>query len=673
MHKNFKLFLPVLLLLAGLGIALVLLTLLVDPFLFFLAAILALAVFGVAAYMLRRIERKSGAVLEEIADSVRHSMTDSFIQAPMPVITVYDGGEIIWYNQACIDQIFLSNDMRGKMISEVMPGLPVAENSGAEGVDIRYGERAYTAFVATTVRGSAPVSIIYLLDDTTLKYYTEEYRQTLLSVALISVDNYDEMAQDYKESERAELISRIEAHIERYIADNHGFVVRTERNQFMALVQERGMKQIVQHKFDLLDKIREIGVGDRMTPTLSIGVGHGAQSLAEANAMARQALDMSLGRGGDQAAVKNPNGYDFYGGVSKAIERRTKIKTRIIASAIHELIENASNVIVMGHRFADLDALGAAVGVLAAVKATGKPAVICIDATKNLVVPLMERLREGGYPEETFASPQEALARVEANTLLIIVDTHVARVVESKEVYEACKNVVVIDHHRKLVGYIENAVVFYHEPYASSTAEMVAELLQYFPQKPQVGRLEAEALLAGIMLDTKNFVMRTGVRTFETAAYLRRLGADTVDVRKLFASSLDSYVKRNSLIANAEIYHRCAIAASAEAFDDIRVTAAQAADELMNISGVDAAFVIFMQGDEVNVSARSMGTLNVQVLMESLGGGGHRTMAAAQFPGDSVENVRERVMQTVDDYHAALAAPAAQPEPAKEPAPVRQQ
>jgi len=387
-----------------------------------------------------------------------------------------------------------------------------------------------------------------------------------------------------------------------------------------------------------------------MPATLSIGLSGHSGSLHEAEQAAKQALDMCLGRGGDQAAVKTKNGYEFYGGVSKAVEKRTKIKTRIIANALSELIESSSNVILMGHRFADLDCLGSAVGMLKAARGMGRSAVIAIDRERNLVAPLLEKLLESGYSAADFVSPDEAQALIGPKTLMIIVDVHIPQVLESEELYRSAPFVVVIDHHRKLVGHIGNAVIFYHEPFASSASEMVAELVQYFPKKAALSRVEAEALMAGIMLDTKNFVMRTGVRTFEAAAWLRRLGADTVEVRKLFASSIEAYQQKAALVSTADIYKGCAIASHSEPFEGIKLVAPQTADEMMAISGVSAAFVIFSYENTISISARSMGQVNVQLVMEKLGGGGHHAMAAVQIEGADICTVRDRLTEAIDSY-----------------------
>ncbi len=396
--------------------------------------------------------------------------------------------------------------------------------------------------------------------------------------------------------------------------------------------------------------MRAIEVSDNLPVTLSIGVGRDAASFELAESMARQALDMSLGRGGDQAAVRTKNGYDFFGGVAKGVEKRTKVKTRIVATALSELVESSSNVLIMGHQFADLDCLGAGLGFTARSQ-LGKNTRIVLHETKNLVGHLVQKLRAQGY-EDAFVSPDSALSLIGKDTLLIIVDTHVPYFLESTEVYNRCKSVVVVDHHRKMVDHISNAVIFYHEPYASSTSEMVTELVQYLGENCRLGKLEAEALLAGVMLDTKSFVIKTGVRTFEAAAYLRRLGADTVEVRRLFASSMEEYQKRSKIVSSAEIYKGCAVAVSADEAenDDIKLLAPQAADDLLNIDEVTASFVLYLYDGAVNISARSMGKMNVQLIMEAMGGGGHLTMAGAQIKTTDIDAVRQQLLGVVEQY-----------------------
>jgi len=633
-----------------------------DRQMFYIGAAVALVVFAVALIMLRLLNMRTRTLFGEIEQAVRLSMSGTYSQLPTPVLTVFGSGEIVWYNEICAERVFDGRDMRGQDISEMFPGIELGATSPPEGYDAQYGGKMYTVFVAALALEQGQGYILYMVDDTRLKHYANEYHQTRPSVALLVVDNYEALTPDYKDSERAQLMTEVEQAVESYISQNNGFVTKIARDRFIAVIEARGIDKILADKVELLDIVRKLAHGQRMPPTLSIGISGESASLYQAELSARQAVDMCLGRGGDQAAVKTANGYEFYGGMSKAIEKRTRVKTRIIASALSELIESSSNVLMMGHRFADLDSLGAAVGMLKAVRSLGKQAGICIDREKNLAGPLLERLMEGGYESGDFINPEEALGLVDSRTLLIILDTHLPGVLESEAVYRATRNVVVIDHHRKMVGHIEGAVIFYHEPYASSTCEMVTELMQYFPGGPTLNRVEAEALMAGIMLDTRNFMMRTGVRTFEAAAWLRRLGADTVEVRKLFASSMESYRQKSAFISGAEIYRGCAIAACEQIVDNIRIVAPQTADELITISEVDASFVIYPYDGVINVSGRSMGAINVQLIMEKMGGGGHQTMAAAQFPEaeTNAETVRGRLIQAIDDYYTNMGITAPQ-------------
>ena len=414
------------------------------------------------------------------------------------------------------------------------------------------------------------------------------------------------------------------------------------------------MRSIVEERFTILDTVRKINANGRMPATLSIGVGRDAQSLLQAEKFASQALDMALGRGGDQAAVKNKNGYEFYGGVSKGIEKRTKVKTRIVAAALMELLDSCSNVLIMGHRFADLDCLGSAVGLYHPIQQMGKPVKIILNSRANMVKQLHARLLEQGF-DTAFVEPEAALEYVQPDTLLIIVDVHTPHFIEAPEVYKNCKTVVVIDHHRKMVDYIDNAVIFHHEPYASSASEMVAELVQYFGDKYKPSSAAAEAMLAGMMLDTKNFIQRTGVRTFEAAAYLRKMGADTVEVKRLFATSMEAYQERCKVVAAAKVYRHCAVCGVSEKIDEIKMVSAQAADELLGIEDVDASFVFYYESsDVVAYSARSMGRINVQIIMEKLGGGGHLTMAGAQTKGIDLEEGARRLKQAIDEYYDTL-------------------
>ncbi len=602
----------------------------------------------------RFIRRDSFRLLGEIAKRLDTPDREALNRFPLPVLVVGERREILWYSESFRTNVLGDYDIYGSSLDEISR-TPVESFYLPNGVDLSYGGKHYTAFGFHSEAHKLPVDILYFVDNTMLKNIAQEYRLSRPCVMILVIDNYDELVQNAKESEKSQILGEIDGVIEQYFSETNGFVKRLSHDRYLAMVEKRHLDKIVETRFALLDRTRKIIANERVPATLSIGVGCEGKDMSENEAAARQSLDMALGRGGDQAVIKTVNGYDFYGGISKGIEKHTRVKSRIIATALLELVETSENVIVMGHRASDLDCVGSAVALAQAIRRLGKPAIIAIDRESSLASSLISKVSENGN-DNLFIHPSVAKDYVTRRTLLIVVDTHNPLFVESNELYKMCKNVVVIDHHRKMVNHIDNAVVFHHEPFASSTSEMVTELIQYFGDRCRPTRDDAEALLSGIMLDTRNFAIRTGVRTFEAAAYLRRVGADTVAVRKLFSSTMDDYQRRSSLVQNAEIYRNCAIAISSQNFEDIRIVAPQAADELLGINEVDASFVIYNTGSDISLSARSMGDLNVQVVMEYLGGGGHHTMAGAQLKGVTAGEAKEKLLEAIDHYYETLAS-----------------
>ena len=421
-----------------------------------------------------------------------------------------------------------------------------------------------------------------------------------------------------------------------------GFLRRVASGRYIAVVEERQLEQFAKRGYDVLDKIRALDPSVNLS--LSIGIGRGAKTLREAQDMAVQALDMAQGRGGDQAAEMTPDGFTFYGGVSHGVEKRSKVRSRIVADQLVKLIKEADHVVIMGHRMSDLDAIGSAEGVLRICKICDVPAVIAVRRDATLASSLINALVAAGQ-EDDFIDPKGALPIISKRTLCIVVDTYQVNLVESKEILEKCGKVAVIDHHRKGVGFIENPALVCHEPYSSSASELVTELLQYVGERDdKPNRVEAEGLLAGIMLDTRDFTLHTGVRTFEAAAALRRYGAETERVRQLFDVTMVEYN------AKAQMYKNCAVSVSGEVPPEARVAIAQAANDLLTIQNVEASFVAVQVGTGVNISARSLGAVNVQVIMEALGGGGHQTMAAAQLKHITPEAARARIQTAIDQY-----------------------
>ena len=469
----------------------------------------------------------------------------------------------------------------------------------------------------------------------------------------IVIDSYDELFTDMKDSEQAHELEAINRLLEEYFSTTTGFLRKVSNNRYIAVIEERDLHPMIEGRFEILDKVRALLPSGMLT--LSIGVGHGGKTLAECQEMARQSIDIALGRGGDQAAVKTADGFEFYGGVSHGVEKRSHVRSRIIANALADQIRQSDSVIIMGHRMSDLDAVGSAIGVLRMCKMCDVPAVIAVQQGATLAGALIDTFIDAGE-SHNFIEPRETLSLITPDTLLIVVDTYQKYLLESREIYEKCKRVVVIDHHRMAVGHIDNPVLLYHEPYASSASELVCELLQFMPSADNITPLEAQALLAGIMLDTRSFALHVGVRTFEAAAWLRSRGAKTAETKLLFNTSKEEYEARAAIVESAYIYKGCAIALSQELPPEMSVVLPMAANDLLTINGVDASVVAVAKNGGVNISARSMGALNVQVILEGLGGGGHLTMAGAQLKDCTLKEAESRIRAEIDRYREAQSA-----------------
>ena len=596
----------------------------------FAVAIIPTAVFAVIFFIdLALAEKNSLKFIAKLNEAVGTAENEALYYFETPSVIVDSDFRVLWCNKEFNDQIIPEYDIFGTEIYKAVDiDIKALMLEGA--ATVFFGDRSFKVGAVATQRYDQKLIFMSFTDITEFAELFSKYKRTRPSVLLLVIDNYEDVLQNFKESEKAQVAAAIETMLEDFMSQTTGVLRKLGHDKFIAVIEEQHLNNIIQSKFEILDKARNISIGEKSSIiTLSIGVGRGASTLEESETFAKQALDMCLGRGGDQAAVKTENGFRFFGGVANGVEKKSRAKSRIISNAIQELVHNSDNVYIMGHRFADLDAVGAGAGLAGAVRQAGGEAYFVVDPIKNLAGGLIERLHS--EIPDLLITPQQAVENFSENSLLIIVDTHNAELVESRELHDMAVHKIVIDHHRKSVNFIDDAVIFYHEPYSSSASEMVTEVIQYFKNVSFLPQVYAEALLAGIMLDTKNFIMKTGVRTFEAAAYLRKNGADTVKVKGLFTNSIEAYRKKSALISTAEIFDRCAIAVSDSKSDDIRIIAPQAADELLGISGVDASFVIYKTGDVVNISARSLGVMNVQVIMERLGGGGHQTMAAAQL------------------------------------------
>ena len=569
---------------------------------------------------------------------------------PIPTMLV-SNGRILWYNDAFHEKVLGGADVVTRAVERVFPELELAVCSRPHGQDIAVGQRRFTAY-AGSAKGSRGASIVYFVDDTFYKETLDEYTESRPACLILVIDSYDELFDDMKDSEQAKELKAINSLLEQYIARSNGFLRRVANSRYIAVVEERDVRWMLQERFDILDQVRALHPGG--LTTLSIGVGHGGKTLQECYQMAQESIDIALGRGGDQAAVKTLDGFEFYGGISHGVEKRSHVRSRIIAHALRDLIKKSDSVIIMGHRMSDLDAVGAAVGALRMCKMCGVPAVIAINSDATLAGPLLQEFLDAGCGRD-FIPPDQTLEVITPNTLLIVVDTYQVRLLESQKIYEKCKRVVVIDHHRMAVGHIDRPLLLYHEPYASSASELVCELLQFMPKEGNITPLEAQALLAGIMLDTRSFALHVGVRTFEAAAWLRSRGAQTAQTKQLFNTSKEEYEARAHIVEGAYIYKGCAIALSEETEAGMNVVLPMAANDLLTINGVDASFVAVAKNGGVNISARSMGALNVQVILEPLGGGGHLMMAGAQLRDCTLQQAEQRIREQIDLYRASQA------------------
>ena len=585
-------------------------------------------------------------------DSARSS---NMLFTPLPMM-VFDLAteDILWSSESFLQLTEQREGIFDAHLETVFPNISfhwLLEGKTEAPETVVWNRRTYRVFggVSHPEGGQSALATTYWMDVTD----TEEMRRTLELtrpvVAILMVDNYEDLMKATPEGKRSAVRAMLEEKLSQWSAGSEGMMLKYDRDRYLFVFEEKSFSDFAAKRFDVLDAVREVVAGEGVAATLSIGVGRDADSFEALFKNASVALEMALSRGGDQAVVKDKLNFEFYGGRSKATEKRTKVKSRVMANALAELIDEAKQVYVMGHSYADMDALGAAAGVCAIVRKRGKKCRIVIDTENNAPHPMLRRLQALPEYQGAFLSGDDAFLRVQPETLLVVVDTNRPGSVESEPLLDACNRVAVIDHHRRGSSYIDKMALNYHEPYASSASELVTELLQYLIEPGDLLKAESEALLAGIVLDTKNFTNRTGGRTFEAAAYLRRAGADTADVQRMFQSDLQSMISRYDIIRRAELYHGdIAIAALDQECD--RVIAAKAADEMLTLQGVRASFVLYRKDDGIYISARSLGEINVQVLVETLGGGGNSTTAGGQCSGMTVAEAKATLLRAIDKY-----------------------
>ena len=610
-----------------------------------------------SVYHATTVRRKKTATdyLNNMLESLDSAARDNTLNCPLPVVMFRpDTDDVVWTNNRFLRLRNNQESMFETKMSDLCPGFSsrwLLEGKNECPGEVSLDGRRYQVF-GTVSHGagdeSGSLATTYWLDVTDFAATRDIFTATRPVIAILLLDNYEDTIKGLEDTVRTAMISQINQYFAQWVGESNGILCKLDRDRYLFLFEEQYLSHYKAEKFSILDTIRSMESPSGIPVTLSIGIGLEGETPAEQFRFATLSADMALSRGGDQAVIRNRLNFEFYGGRAKETERRTKVKSRVMASALGELVADASCVLVMGHGAADMDAAGAAVGVCALARKKGIPAYIIRESNPTPADELYQRISEIPGYENCFLGSQDALIRADAKTLLVVVDTNRPELVASQEVLYSCNKVAVIDHHRRAASYIEGAALNFHEPSASSASELVTELLSYSLDPKELLRGEAEALLAGIMLDTKNFTMRTGGRTFESAAFLRRAGGDTAEVKKLFQTNLTDTIAKYSIIQNAQAY-RDDIAIASVPNDVGRVIAAQAADELLNIEGIYTSFVLYQSEDSVYLSARSNNDTNVQIIAEALGGGGNAAGAGARMLA-TLEEATERLIAALDNY-----------------------
>jgi len=603
-------------------------------------------------------QREITAYIENLTFNIDTATKDTLLNFPMPLAVIELDGTIIWYNSS-FRKIFEGKNLLEKTISSFVEGLHPTElikETPKISKHIVINDMHYSVLGSfVKVEGMADTSnyilLLYFIDITELVELRKKYRDEKITAGNIIIDNYDELMQSMEDTARPQMLAEIDKKIVQWMGFTGGILKKFERDKYLFIVEYKYFKELEEKKFEILDTVKEINVGNKIPVTLSIGFGINGSSLSENMAYAAASIDIALGRGGDQVVVKDRDNFSFYGGKTRELEKRTRVKARVIAHALRELIDQSPSVIIMGHENMDIDSLGAALGIYRIVKSRGKEAFIVLNGRNVAIDNLLAKIERSSDHNGVFVSRSEALDMIDRRTLLVVVDTHRPGFTEVPELLEYADQVVVIDHHRKGTDFIHDAVLTYQETYASSTCELVTEILQYVDEKMKLKPIEAEALYAGIVVDTKNFTFKTGVRTFEAASYLRRQGVDTMSVKQLFQNDLQTYSNVSDAVKNAEIINNnISISECPPNVKNAHLIAAKAADELLNLSGIVAAFVLCSINNEVFISGRSLGDINVQVILEKLGGGGHLTVAGAQIEGISIEEAKEKLKYVIIEY-----------------------
>ena len=634
-----------------------------------LIALIILAVLYIiliAATIINNKRRKSelSEQLRDLTLNVNNAAKTTLINSPFPLIIIETNGNIIWRSEKFNSEFEEVNKDNSELMALLnnIKQIAISENKNAERkqkgkIEIEFDINKKTYKILGTYiktnkdENSDYTFILYFIDQTEIKKLQEKEEETEINIGMISIDNYDEINQRLSGEIKSQVIAKIEQCIYEWALKYSALVVKVERDKFYVVIDNKNLENAKKDKMNILQQIKELQILDGIQATLSISFSKDGETLDEKYRSAQAVQEIALGRGGDQAIIKQDQKYEFFGGRTEEVEKRTKVKARTVSTALVKLIEESDNVLVMGHTNSDMDAIGSALGIYRLSKTLNKEVNIVVDSKAVGISSFLEAIEKDEEYIGCVINGETALEKMTDNTLLVIVDTNKTNYVESIKVLENAKKVVEIDHHRKSTDYIKDTILSFHEVYASSASELVTEIIQYSPIKIKLTPIEVEALYAGIMLDTKEFTFKTGVRTFEAAAYLRKCGVDIIKVKKWFQDDLKTYQTISNIISKAEIVKE-SIAISTYDEDELNTTIviAKAADELLTISGISASFVLGKTDDIIYISGRSIGDINVQLILEKLGGGGHITLAGAQLSDITMEEALEKLKHAIDEY-----------------------
>ena len=634
---------------------------------FIMPAILIFVIIVMYAYWTNN--KRKNEISEHIKDltlTVDNAAKSTLINSPFPLVVIETDGNIIWKSSKFIKE-FANLDINTYLNNIVKELKLEIENSSEENKkelkdlikkQVVIGEKTYGIYGEyvkskgkENKKDDEYMATLYFIDETENLELLNKYNNSRICVGIIMIDNYEEIMGRVSSEDRPIFTATIEKTLYDWASEFNGLIVKSDRDTFVVILEQEYLTQLQNEKFAILDKIKEISIPGKIQSTLSIAISNEGDSNYKKYKSAQATIDIALGRGGDQAILRKDGKYTFFGGRTQELEKRTRVKARIVANALEELIGESENVIVMGHTNSDIDAMGSALGIYRIVKTIGKNAYVVNDTTGTGLDNFINVVKEKEEYKDALIGKEEALELITPETLLVIVDTHKSTYVEVPELLDKTNKIVIIDHHRRSTDFIENVILTFHEVYASSTCELVTELIEYSEQDIKLTSLETEGLYAGIMMDTKNFTFKTGVRTFEAAAYLRKCGIDIIKVKKWFQSDFETYNKISEIVNKTEIIKgTIGIATYDEEDKNSNIVCAKAADELLTISDITASFVIGKYNDKVCISGRSIGDINVQVILEKLGGGGHITLAGAQVEGMNIEEVKNKLIDKIEEY-----------------------